>query len=96
MRRTAGKDTLGSLVCSRRHGSNRQSSAFKVLWLKCIKGKSFSCRRRIDEVRRETADAEQRAAQLEAELQRMIAAHTEREEDLDRKMDNLNRHAAWL
>lgn len=47
-------------------------------------------------MRRETADAEQRAAQLEAELQRMIAAHTEREEDLDRKMDNLNRHAAWL
>ena len=47
-------------------------------------------------MRRETADAEQRAAQLEAELQRMIRAHTEREEDLDRKMDNLNRHALWL
>ena len=48
-------------------------------------------------MRRETADAEQRAAQLEAELQRMIRAHTEREEDLDRKMDSLNRHAtAWL
>ena len=47
-------------------------------------------------MRRETADAEQRAGQLEAELQRMIQAHTEREEDLDRKMDNLNRRAAWL
>ena len=47
-------------------------------------------------MRRETADAEQRAAQLEAELQRMVRAHAEREEDLDAKMDHLNRRAAWL
>ena len=73
---------------SRRRNCGRRPSAFEVqqvqilLWL-----------RRIDEVRRETADAERRAAQLEAELQRMTQAHNEREEDLDRKMDNLNRHA---
>ena len=47
---------------------------------------------RIEEVRRETADAEQRAAQLEAELQRIIQAQRDREDDLDRKMDALNRH----
>ena len=43
-------------------------------------------------MRRETADAEQRAAQLEAELQRIIQAQRDREDDLDRKMDALNRH----
>ena len=46
---------------------------------------------RIEEVRRETADAEQRAAQLEAELQRLTRAQKEREDDLERKMDALNR-----
>jgi len=47
-------------------------------------------------VRRETADAEQRAAQLEAELQRIIQARRDREDDLDRKMDALNRHCPQL
>ena len=46
---------------------------------------------RIEEVRRETADAEQRAGQLEAELQRLTSAQKEREDDLERKMDALNR-----
>ncbi len=49
--------------------------------------------RRIEEVRRETADAEQRAGQLEAELQRLTRAQKEREDDLERKMDALNRRA---
>ena len=44
-------------------------------------------------MRRETADAEQRAAQLEAELQRLTAAQKEREGDLEAKMDALNRQA---
>ena len=48
---------------------------------------------RIEEVRRETADAEQRAAQLEAELQRLMRAQKEREDDLERKMDVLNRQS---
>lgn len=44
-------------------------------------------------MRREAADAEQRAAQLEAELRRLAAAQKEREDDLERKMDGLNRRA---
>ena len=42
-------------------------------------------------MRRETADAEQRAAQLEMELQRLTTAQKEREDDLERRMDALNR-----
>lgn len=51
---------------------------------------------RIEEVRRETADAEQRSRQLQDELQRMIKAHRDREEDLDRKMDALNRQGFYF
>lgn len=51
----------------------------------------LACLSRVEEVRRETADAEQRAAQLEMELKRLTAAQKEREDDLERKMDALNR-----
>ncbi len=46
---------------------------------------------RIEVVRRETADAEARAAQLEAELARMVAAQKDSEADLDAKQAALDR-----
>ena len=59
----------------------------------CAHSVTLSWLCRIEEVRRETADAEQRAGQLEAELQRLTRAQKEREDDLERKMDALNRRA---
>ena len=45
-------------------------------------------------MRRETADAEARSTQLEAELARMVAAQKEREADLDAKQAALDRQAS--
>lgn len=45
-------------------------------------------------MRRETADAEARSTQLEAELARMVVAQKEREADLDAKEAALDRHAS--
>ena len=45
-------------------------------------------------MRRETADAEARSTQLEAELARMVAAQKEREADLDAKEAALDRQAS--
>ena len=45
-------------------------------------------------MRRETADAEARATQLEAELARMVASQKEHEADLDAKQAALDRRAS--